>query len=241
MMEGADVAEATAASETTAERIAAVLRRRITEGELPPGTQLCEERLVTLMAVSRNTLREAFRLLTHDGLLVHHLHRGVFVPELDEDDLVDLYRLRRTIECAVVRSLTGLDADRLRALRSIAEAAEAAASRNDWGEVGTANMRFHQHLVDLGGSRRIGEVTRRLLAELRLVFHIVASPQQLYDPYVDRNRALLDMLAANDVARAADYLEQYLCDSEEQLLAAYRGRRDTAPARAMTTKGGGNR
>jgi len=176
----------TISRESTAERIADVLRRRITEGDLRPGTQLSEERLVARLGVSRNTLREAFRLLAHDGLLIHRRHRGVFVPELDEDDLIDLYRLRRTVECDVVRSLKGLDVDRLRPLRADVEAAESAASRGEWGEVATANMRFHQCLVSLAGSRRIDDVTRRLLAELRLVFHVVASPRVLHERYVGR-------------------------------------------------------
>lgn len=167
----------TISRESTAERIADVLRRRITEGDLRPGTQLSEERLVARLGVSRNTLREAFRLLAHDGLLIHRRHRGVFVPELDEDDLIDLYRLWRTVECDVVRSLNGLDVDRLRPLRADVEAAESAASRGEWGEVATANMRFHQCLVSLAGSRRIDDVTRRLLAEMRLAFHVVASPR----------------------------------------------------------------
>ena len=213
-------------SESTAERVANVLRRQITEGELRPGTQLSEERLVARLGVSRNTLREAFRLLAHDGLLVHRRHRGVFVPELDEDDLVDLYRLRRTVECDVLRSLTGLDADRLHPLRANVEAAESAASRGKWDEVATANMAFHQSLVSLAGSRRIDDVTRRLLAELRLVFHVIASPRAFHEKYIGRNRALLGLLADGEVDRAADELDRYLHDSEEQLLAAYRGRRD---------------
>lgn len=221
-----------ASSESTAERIADVLRRRITEGDLRPGTQLSEERLVTQLGVSRNTLREAFRLLAHDGLLVHRRHHGVFVPELDEEDLVDLYRLRRALECDVVRSLTDLDAHRLRPLRADIEAAESAASRGKWGEVATANMRFHQSLVGLAGSRRIDDVTRRLLAELRLVFHVVASPRMLHERYVRRNRALLDLLAAGEIEQAADELERYLHDSEELLLATYCGRRE--PARRAT-------
>jgi hypothetical protein len=72
--------------------VADVLRRRITDGDLPPGSRLSEEQLVQVLRVSRNTLRESFRLLAHEGLLVHELHRGVFVRVLDEDDLVDLYR-----------------------------------------------------------------------------------------------------------------------------------------------------
>lgn len=225
-------------SESTAERVANVLRRQITEGELRPGTQLSEERLVARLGVSRNTLREAFRLLAHDGLLVHRRHRGVFVPELDEDDLVDLYRLRRTVECDVLRSLTGLDADRLHPLRANVEAAESAASRGKWDEVATANMAFHQSLVSLAGSRRIDDVTRRLLAELRLVFHVIASPRAFHEKYIGRNRALLGLLADGEVDRAADELDRYLHDSEEQLLAAYHGRRDTGRARDMAPTDG---
>jgi len=57
-------------------------------------------------------------------------------------------------------------------------------------------MRFHQALVGLAGSRWLDELTRRLLAELRLVFGIVASPQELHEPYIRCNRELYDLLAA---------------------------------------------
>lgn len=225
-------------SESTAERIADLLRRQITEGDLRPGTQLSEERLVARLGVSRNTLREAFRLLAHDCLLVHLRYRGVFVKELDEDDLVDLYRLRRIIECDVVRSLSGLDASGLRPLRAEVEAAESAASRGEWDQVATANMRFHQCLVSLAGSRRIQEVTRRLLAELRLVFHVVANPRVLHERHIRGNRALLDLLEEGEVARAAEELERYLHDSEKELLAAYRGRRNGGRAHQVTPTDG---
>jgi DNA-binding GntR family transcriptional regulator len=225
-------------SESSPERIAHLLRLRITEGDLRAGTQLSEERLVAQLGVSRNTLREAFRLLAYDGLLVHRRHRGVFVHEFDEDDLVDLYRLRRTIECEVVRSLTGLDADRLRPLRTEVQTAEAAASRGEWDQVATANMRFHECLVSLAGSRRTLDVTRRLLAELRLVFNVVANPRGLHERYIRRNRALLDLLDQGEVLRAAFELERYLHESEDELLTAYRGRGDASRARRVTPTAG---
>lgn len=214
---------------STAERVADVLRRRITEGDLRPGTRLSEEHLVEAIGVSRNTLREAFRLLAHERLLVHQLHRGVFVPELHEDDLVDLYRLRRAIECDVVRSLAHVDATQLRPLHDDVAAGESAAAREDWIGVGTANMRFHRHLVGLAGSRRIDEVAARLIAELRLAFHAVASPEELHQPYVTRNRHLLDLLVRGEFERAAKELEEYLHDSQAQLLVAVRRSHPPAP------------
>lgn len=206
---------------TAAERVAEVLRRRITEGEFAPGTRLSEDSLTAGLGVSRNTLREAFRLLSHDGLLVHRLHRGVFVSELDAHDLVDLYRLRRLLECSVVRSLTWLDDRRLSPLRSEVESAEAAAARDDWLAVGTANMHFHQHLVALADSPRVNKVARQLLAELRLVFLVVDNPRMMHEPYVACNRQLLELLEARDFSRAADELEEYLRMSESQLMTAY--------------------
>ena len=209
---------------STAERVADVLRKRIIEGDLLPGARLSEECYAEVLRVSRNTLREAFRLLTHERLLVHELHRGVFVAVLDEADLVDLYRLRRTIECDVVRSLTNLDPSRLRPLEDEVIAGESAAKRGDWVAVGTANMRFHRHLVGLAGSRRIDQVTDRLLAELRLAFFAVASPQHLHEPYVERNRAILKLLEADETEQAAKQLEAYLLDSQTELIDAVRSR-----------------
>ena len=217
--------------QSTAERVADVLRLRITEGELSPGTRLSEDDLARPLGVSRNTLREAFRLLTHDGLLVHRLHRGVFVSELDAYELWDLYRLRRILECGVVRSLTTVDDEQRRQLSAEVVAAEEAAARGDWSAVGTANMRFHQCLVGLAGSPRIDRVSAQLLAELRLVFHVVADPRRLYEPYVVRNRLLLDLLETGAYAEAADQLDRYLRDSEGQLLAAYRTRTPAAATR----------
>lgn len=210
---------------STAERVADVLRRRITQGDLPPRTRLSEDQLTDVLRVSRNTLREAFRLLTHEGLLVHELHRGVFVRELHEDDLKDLYRLRYTIECGALRSLVDLDSLRLRGLYDDVAASESAVRRGDWVAVGTSNMRFHRDLVALADSPRTNEVAGRLLAELRLAFHAVESPRRLHEPYVERNRELLDLVAAGEYEKAAQRLEAYLQDSLAELLDAVRSRR----------------
>ena len=61
------------------EQIAAQLRTMATEGELTPGERLSEARLSADLGVSRNTLREAFRLLTREGLARYEPNRGVFV------------------------------------------------------------------------------------------------------------------------------------------------------------------
>ncbi len=89
----------------TAERVAAALRERITQGLFRPGARLSEEHIGRALGVSRNTLREAFRLLTHERLLVHRLNRGTFVRVLDPGDIADIYHVRRLVECTALRGL----------------------------------------------------------------------------------------------------------------------------------------
>jgi DNA-binding GntR family transcriptional regulator len=203
-----------------AERVADVLRARVAEGRLPPGTRLSEEALGAALGVSRNTLREAFRLLTHERLLEHRLNRGVFVRRVTVADLDDIYRLRELIECAAIRALGGPPYP-LADVEAAVRAGERAAADRDWRELSAANIAFHRALVALAGSRRTDEVMRGLLAELGLVFHVMDDPRRFHEPYLARNRRILDALRHGDGAGAERLLAEYLADSRRQLTGAY--------------------
>lgn len=204
---------------STAERVADVLRDRITDGVFAPGTRLNEEALSRALGVSRNTLREAFRLLSHDGVLAYEFNRGVFVRSLSIEDIHDLCRMRRVLELAAIRGVPGAPETAFEHLRDALAAADAAAARGEWRQVGSANMRFHQAIGELAGSRRVAETVRRLLAELRLAFLAVPDARALHEPYVTANRELYASITTRnaDVAEAA--LASYLDHTEAQLLA----------------------
>ena len=205
----------------TAERVAGVLRDRIIEGFFLPGTRLSEEAIGAALGISRNTLREAFRLLSHERLLVHQLNRGVFVRVLTADDVIDLYRVRRLVECAAVRQADPANRAVLPVLREAVAEGELALREARWRDIGTANMRFHRGIGRLAGSPRIDELMEHLLAELRLVFHVMKNPRAFHEPYVARNRQIADRLEAGDGQGAERLLAAYLDDAEAQLLRAY--------------------
>src|ERR1700745_326359 len=87
---------------SVADQVAAVLRQRILNGELRPGTPLPEVSLSTSLGVSRNTMREATRILSLEGLLRRDIHRGVAVSQLSLKDVQEIYHLRRMLEIPAV-------------------------------------------------------------------------------------------------------------------------------------------
>ncbi|WNZ13095.1 GntR family transcriptional regulator [Streptomyces sp. 11x1] len=208
---------------STAERVADILRSRIAEGFFPPGTRLSEDSIGGALGVSRNTLREAFRLLTHERLLVHELNRGVFVRVLTVEDVADIYRTRRLVECAVVRGL-GDPPYRLEGLAEAVAEGQRDAREGDWKGVSTANIHFHRELVALAGSARTDELMRSVFAELRLAFHVVDNPRELYEPYLARNLLILRTLQRGERAEAERMLVEYLDDSLRRMVEVY-GRR----------------
>jgi DNA-binding GntR family transcriptional regulator len=200
---------------STAERAAEVLRDRIAEGYYQPGTRLSEDALCGELRISRNTLREAFQMLTHERLLSHEPYRGVSVRVLRLQDVVDLYRVRKVIECGAVAAGTAGDLDLVAAAVAEGERAEA---DEDWRGLGTANIHFHQALVALAGSPRLVDLMRGILAEQRLVFLVMTDPRRFHQPYLARNRDILALLRSGDHATAVEALSDYLDIAQRQLV-----------------------
>ena len=207
---------------SAAHQVAELLREHITAGALVPGTQLSEEALGMSLGVSRNTLRESFRLLADQRLVVHELNRGVFVRVLSADDVADIYILRRALESAGIRTAGSAPPERLTDLLSAVERGETARDGGDWVAVGTADLDFHVGLAALTGSERVVEAMRRLLAELRLAFGAVPSAEVLHGPFLPRNRTLVELLAAGRIAEADAELASYLDDACRRIVAAIR-------------------
>jgi DNA-binding GntR family transcriptional regulator len=196
------------------------IRHRLTFGELAPGQRLSEATLAESIGVSRNTLREAFRILTKDGLLVHETNRGVFVASPSMGAIIDIYHVRRIVECQALRQAHAHHPATGRMAAAV-DLAREAQSTQDWRGVGNANMDFHSAIVGLTDSPRLTDFFGNLAAELRLAFGLLSNPQWLHAPYIEMNAAILAKLQAGQAEAAARQLDGYLSQSERAVLAAF--------------------
>ena len=209
-----------AAAPSLAEEMAARLRASVTGGALRPGQRLSEARLAAELEISRNTLREVFRLLTREGILRHEPNRGVFVATPSMASILDIYRVRRLIEVpALAQAWPGHAA--VARMRDAVAHASGLHPKGDWQGVGSANMEFHSAIVALTDSPRLIGFFTQIIAELRLAFGLLDSPELLHRPYITRNAEILARLEAGDTPAAARLLEEYLNQSERAVLEAF--------------------
>ena len=73
---------------------AKALEDMIVKGKLKPGQQVKEQEISTRLGISRPPLREAFKILEAEGLIRREPRRGVFVSELKDGDIWEIYTLK---------------------------------------------------------------------------------------------------------------------------------------------------
>jgi len=88
---------------TLAAVVADRLRQLITDGTLKPGTVLNERDLCDRLRVSRTPLREAYRVLSADGLVSIQPKRGAVVIEHSEADIENIFDVLAVLEGLAIR------------------------------------------------------------------------------------------------------------------------------------------
>ncbi|SOZ38586.1 Transcriptional regulator GntR family (plasmid) [Cupriavidus neocaledonicus] len=200
-----------------AERVTEQMRQRIVRGDFAPGQRLSEAALSENLQISRNTLRETFRVLTKEGLLKHEPNRGVSVAIPTIAAIIDIYRVRRMIECQAIAQAYPSHPAR-KHMREAVEMGLRCRDNGDWQGAGTANMEFHMAIVELADSERLNVMFSHLLAELRLAFGLLQDPEFLHGPYVEMNQHILQLFASGKLAECAAALNDYLVQSERIVL-----------------------
>lgn len=202
--------------------VAGILRKHIANGQLTPGTQLSEQALATTLGVSRNTLREAFAVLAAESIVKRIPNRGVFVVSPGAEEIREIYRVRRAIESSAL--LWGRpSAQDLDHMDGIITQARGAREAGDITAMADANQEFHKAIVALTDSPTLAKLMERVLAEMRLVFHSMASIPDFHSHYVERNAELIHLLHSGQSSEAVERLKNYLDAAEAELLGLDRG------------------
>lgn len=195
------------------------MRGLMEDGEFRAGEKLSEHVIANRLAVSRNTLREAFRLLSAQGLLTHIPNRGVYVAAPDEGAIIDIFRVRSALQSRALQVAYKTHPGVIR-MRATAAAGELAASHLDWKAAAKFNLEFHRAMVTICDSPRINTAFDVALAELSLVFGRLDDIACFHDPFLPLNAQITSLIEAQDNSAALTLLESYLLKSERAILGA---------------------
>lgn len=209
------------APRSLAEDAADRIREQILAGGFAQGEHLVEARIAEQLNVSRGPVREAFKLLRSEGLLLEEPRRGTFVVSLSADDVLEIYSLRAAIEGRAARLLAGKkDPAAIVELEALLGSIEAAAKANDVTAVYRQDLAFHDAVCRLSGNGRLHEVFARYVPMLRALLHVDERMQESLMVVAEQHRPIVDAIQAGDVDAAMRHAEHH-CEQAGGLIASY--------------------
>jgi DNA-binding GntR family transcriptional regulator len=191
-----------------AEQVADTLVEAIGLGLLQPGERMLETEIASRFNVSRVPVREAFKILTTQGILRGEPHRGLSVIEVDDKVIDEICEARVAVETLAVRSLRA-DPDRLdRLAEALSAKIRVMAARIRAGDlvgINHADIDFHRQICELSGNGIATTLWHAIARHIWIVFgREIRSETSLADMVAQHERLARAVTSGSDAVATAE-------------------------------------
>ncbi|WP_431801106.1 GntR family transcriptional regulator [Halobacillus andaensis] len=139
------------------------IREAIVEGDLQPGERLKERELSERMGISTTPIKEAFRVLGHEGFIETIPRKGTFVSTMVDVNIEEVQMLRASVEglCARLAAVK-ISKDELSQLKGQIEHMESLLADGSIEQLVEENTQFHQIIREIADSPMISKVSMNI-------------------------------------------------------------------------------
>jgi DNA-binding GntR family transcriptional regulator len=184
-------------------------------GEFTPGDKLGETDLSERFEISRPPLREAFRVLERDGLVLSIPRKGIYVRELSVKEITDIYNFRYLIE---LNALKNLEQKNIRELSVISKTIITSfSSPEDIYEYQKLSLNFHINLVETLDNTYISRCIQTLMYNLSRYVFISFSDPEMAKKSLNEHEKIIESIKKGDYQLSKLQLEKHLTTSCERV------------------------
>jgi DNA-binding GntR family transcriptional regulator len=201
--------------------VAELLRQRIFQRTLEPGSWIDELKIAEEYGISRTPLREALKVLAAEGLVTMKVRRGAYVTEVSTQDLRDVYHLLSLLESDAAGTVAATATDaQLAELQALHTSLEAAAQPAATGEANTdrffaINEQFHMRLLAIANNRWRDQMVADLRKVMKLNRHHSLLKTGRIAESLAEHRAIMDALLARDTQRTQQRMREHFANGLE--------------------------
>lgn len=196
------------------------LRDMITKGYYRPGESLSEREIAELLDVSRTPVREAFRRLESEGLVVYEPKKGVTITSFTRDQVVSLYRVREYLEGLAAWTLTeNPDQEVLGNMRKVLESARDAARNGDIMLQAAINDEFHEMMATGSRNQYLIGMLEPLRSQINFFRSTSLSYQGRSQINIIEHERICDVIAGGDPRMAENAARDHVRNSLAAALA----------------------
>lgn len=196
----------------------------IIKGEYQPGQRLKEEEIADRLDISRPPIREAFKSLEAEGLVVRKPRRGVFVTEMTDKDIWEVYTLKATLyETAMELAMDSITEDHIKGLESIVAKMENCvhAKPFDLIRYQELHQEFHDQIMLISGNDRLKKFSNNIHLQVCRFSYKSLQNSLHRKSSIRYHRRIMDAVKEKDKARACKLMKDHVLEALDVLLDMY--------------------
>ena len=198
------------------------LEEAIISGEYNRGDALTEMSLCKKMGVSRTPVRAALHKLSEEGLVEITPNRGAIVIGVNDDDIVDAYKIRIRLEgLACAMAAQRMTESENVGLREIVELSEFYLTKNDTEKLKELDTAFHRIIYKASGSRVICNILSDLHQNIRTYRKLSLTVPGRLERSINEHREIYEAIATGDGSLADRLTSLHIERALKNMLVAF--------------------
>lgn len=188
----------------------------IASGELSPGQQIREEEISNLLDISRPPVREAFKRLEAEGLVVARPRRGVFVPEMTVKDAWEIYFLKASLySLAVELAFENFKPKDIVKLKSLLYKMTESVALNppNLKLYQQSHHSFHLIILDVAGNNRLTKFASNLHLQIQRFSYKSLQSHDHLKSSLDYHSRILNSILKNKKEEASRLMKDHVIES----------------------------
>lgn len=197
------------------ERVASVLRKAILSKELKEGSIITLEEIASQLEISITPVREAFQILSREGMIKLRPNKGAEVQEISHKFITDHYETRAILEASCAAKVCKNGAS-LETIEHSYDESKAALDKGDSSNYSNFNQSFHFAIWEAAGNDKI----KVMLAEMwnGLSMGHKDTEEEYAKVSIAEHKLILDALRKRDEAEANKQMHRHIMRSLENIL-----------------------
>jgi DNA-binding GntR family transcriptional regulator len=188
----------------------------IIKGEYQPGQQLKEEEIAARLDISRPPVREAFKMLEAEGLVIRRPRRGVFVTEMTEKDVWEAYTLKAALyEMAMELAMHTISESQILELEAVVRRMENCVQAEPVDLLGYQeyHRNFHNQIMVISGHDRLKKISASIHNQVSRFSYKSLQNRNHLDSSVRYHRQILDAIKDKDSALACKLMKEHVLNA----------------------------
>lgn len=206
------------------------IRRQIVEGILRPGERLLIQNLAQQLGTSAGPVRESFRRLEAEGLVIIQPHVGATVAPVDLDDMWHSILMLSALGGLATRLAAdparGLSAAELATLERTVAAMDESVRTNRLEEFHKLNNEFHKTIYGAAKAKRLATVIDNLFQTVGIVSHVFENLEGYAAKSNEEHKAILAALQAHDGVTAEERMKAHIEEAGRRRIDYLRSQQD---------------